>query len=312
MGLIAKVEKKKRETVPEQSDTLTSSPVVLSSMENPKVGLESDGRISSITPSFDEPSQRLRDAEVKEVLDSFHESIGEGAEHEHFARVPTGIQGLDEVMDGGLRKGTVNLVGGGAGCGKSIFSMQFLVEGIQQFHEPGMYISFEENQEKIIQDFRSFGWDLKRFVEDKKLVILYYTPEQVERFLESGGGMVRDLIETLGVKRIVLDSLTAFTLLFVSELDKTKGILKLFDSVHSWGVTALMTAEQEPNPTAHRSTVIEFQVDGVILLYNVRKGDVRERSLEIFKMRATKHSAKIFPMQITDIGVTIYPEEPVF
>src|SRR3989338_6757389 len=69
--------------------------------------------------------------------------------HEHFIRVPTGIVGLDEVMEGGLRKGTVNLVGGGAGCGKSILSMQYLVGGIIQYNEPGMYISFEENPEKI-------------------------------------------------------------------------------------------------------------------------------------------------------------------
>jgi len=190
--------------------------------------------------------------------------------------------------------------------------MQYLVEGIRKYNEAGMYVSFEENPEKIIQDFASFGWDLQGYVADKKLVILYYTPEQVERFLESGGGIVRDFIETLKIKRIVVDSLTGFSLLFPTELEKTKGILKLFDSIHEWGVTALMTSEQEPSPTLHQSTVVEFQVDGVILLYNVRKGDVRERSLEVFKMRATKHSAKIFPMQITSVGVTIFPEEPVF
>ena len=284
MGLIAQVEKKKKELVPEN--------------------------VVEVEVTKD-PSHELRFLEVEESIRSTEKDILEHGE-EHFIRVPTGIEGLDEVMEGGLRLGTVNLVGGGAGCGKSILSMQYLIEGIRKYNEAGMYISFEENPEKIIQDFRSFGWDLKTYVAEKKLIILYYTPEQVERFLESGGGIVRDIIETLGVKRMVVDSLTAFTLLFPTELEKTKGILKLFDSIHDWGVTSLMTSEQEPNPHLHKSTVIEFQVDGVVLLYNIRKGDIRERSLEIFKMRATKHSAKIFPMQITNSGVTIYPEEPVF
>ncbi len=282
MGLIAQVEKKKKALVQEK-----------------------------VLEVKKDPSEELRFLEIEETIHSTQKDILEHGD-EHSLRVPTGIEGLDEVMEGGLRLGTVNLVGGGAGCGKSILSMQYLVEGIRKYNEVGMYISFEENPEKIIQDFRSFGWDLKGYVSQKKLVILYYTPEQVERFLDSGGGIVRDLIETLKIKRMVVDSLTAFSLLFLTELEKTKGILKLFDSIHDWGVTSLMTSEQEPNPTSHKSTVIEFQVDGVVLLYNVRKGDIRERSLEIFKMRATKHSAKIFPMQITDTGVTIYPEEPVF
>ena len=293
MGLIAQVEKKKRDILKEEQTLL------------PVQDIPEEQSSISINPP---PSHFL---EVDELLKTFNKEI-QHPDHEHFTRVPSGIEGLDEVMEGGLRKGTVNLVGGGAGCGKSILSMQYLVEGIRKFDEAGMYISFEENPEKIIQDFASFGWPLKEYVEKKKLVILYYTPEQVERFLESGGGIVRDTIETLGIKRMVVDSLTAFSLLFVSELEKTKGILKLFDSIHDWGVTSLMTSEQEPNPTLHKSTVIEFQVDGVLLLYNIRKGDIRERSIEIFKMRATKHSAKIFPMQITDTGVTIYPEEPVF
>jgi len=107
-------------------------------------------------------------------------------------------------------------------------------------------------------------------------------------------------------------SLTAFTLLHDNELAKRKAVLKFFQSVKEWGITALMTSEQEPDPDRHESTIMEFSVDGVILLYNIRKGDIRERSLEIFKMRATRHSAKIFPMKIDDSGVMIYPDETVF
>lgn len=306
MGLIANVEKEKRKRAVVQTFSIPQEEKLLSFTEEKLLDYK-----GNIQKKRKIQTQDYRYIEVEEAIHSTERDIGRLG-HEHSIRVPTGIEGLDEVMEGGLRKGTVNLVGGGAGCGKSILSMQYLVEGIRKYNESGMYISFEESPEKIIKDFSSFGWDLKGYVENKKLVILYYTPEQVERFLESGGGIVRDLVETLGVKRMVVDSLTAFSLLFPTELEKTKGILKLFDSIHEWGVTSMMTSEQEPDSMHHKSTVIEFQVDGVVLLYNIRKGDIRERSLEIFKMRATKHSAKIFPMQITDFGVTIYPEEPVF
>ena len=227
-------------------------------------------------------------------------------------RVSTGIPGLNDVMEGGFRRNTVNLIGGGAGCGKSIFCMQFLVEGIERYNEAGVYISFEENESKILKDFEEFKWDLQKKIGEKKLIILYYTPEQVEKVLEAGGGTVRDVIESIDAKRLVIDSLTAFTLLFETEFKKRKAVLALFDAIQKWGCTALMTSEQEPDPDKHKSTIMEFETDGVILLYNIRKGDIRERSLEIFKMRATKHAQKIFPMKISNKGIVIYPEEEVF
>lgn len=227
-------------------------------------------------------------------------------------RVSTGIPGLDQVMEGGLLYGSVTLVGGGAGCGKSIFGMQFLIQGVEQYQEPGVYLSFEETPANIFRDFYRFSWNLEQKVKDRKLTILSYTPEQVAKVLESGGGTVRDAIESIGAKRLVLDSLTAFTLLHETELAKRKAVLKLAETLASWGITALLIAEQEPDPEHHLSTIAEFQTDGVILLYNIRKGDIRERSLEIFKMRGVKHAAKIFPMRIDERGITIYPEETIF
>jgi KaiC/GvpD/RAD55 family RecA-like ATPase len=227
-------------------------------------------------------------------------------------RVATGIPGLDEVIEGGLVRNTSILVGGGAGCGKTIFCMQFLVNGVDQYNENGVFITFEENPIELMDDFKRFGWDLEKKIKDKKLAIIHFTPEEVSKFLESGGGIVRDTIESIDAKRVVIDSLTAFTLLFKDELATRKAVLSLFESMAKWNVTTLLTSEQEPDPDKHTSTILEFEVDGVILLYNVRKGDVRERSVEVFKMRATQHSAKIFPMKIEDSGITIFPEETVF
>jgi circadian clock protein KaiC len=227
-------------------------------------------------------------------------------------RVPTYIQGFDDAISGGFLKNSVNMIGGGAGSGKSIFCMQFLVNGIEKHNENCIYISFEEDEEKILRDMKKFGWNLEEKIKNKQLVILSYTPEEVDKVLETGAGTVRDIIDSIDAKRIVVDSMTAFLLLYKTEREQRKAALKLFESTSKWNCTTLITSEQEPDPERHSSTVTEFESDSVILLYNIRKGDVRERSIEIFKMRATLHSAKIFPMQITEKGIIVYPEQVVF
>jgi len=227
-------------------------------------------------------------------------------------RISTGIPGLDEVTNGGFRRGTVNLIAGGPGSGKTIFGMQFLMNGIDKYDEPGVYISFEQNEKELFEDMNSFGWNLEEKIKNKKLVILSYSPEQVEKVLKTGGGTVRDVIESISAKRVVIDSLTAFTLLHENQLEQRKACLDLFKAIKRWNCSALLLAEHEGNPELHSPTVEEFEVDAVILIYNIRKGDVRERALEIFKMRATKHSAKIFPMTITNDGMMIYPDQTVF
>ena len=227
-------------------------------------------------------------------------------------RTHTGIPGMDDIMEGGFKKNSVNLIGGGAGSGKSIFCMQFLVEGARKHNENGLYISFEESEDKIIEDFKKFNWELRDLIEKKKIIILYYSPDQIQKVLQTGGGVIRDILESANAKRLVIDSITAFTLLFEKDIEKRRAVLKLMESEGKWGVTTLVTSEHEPDIEKHRSNVVEFEVDGVILLYNTKKGDIRERSMEILKMRGTKHASKIFPMKIDESGIVIYPEETVF
>ena len=227
-------------------------------------------------------------------------------------RVPTGLSGLDPLIEGGFLRKSMVLVSGGPGAGKSIFAMNFLVNGINDFKENGIYITFEQDVDKVLRDYERFNWDLKKKVNDGSLVILPYSPDQVDRFLDVGGGMVRDIIEKIGAKRVVFDSITAFLLLYGDELARRKNMFKLYSAMNNWGCTTLMISEYDSEQLLRKSTVLEFQADGVLLLYNQRKWDVRERSMEIFKMRATQHSQKIFPMKIDDSGITIFPEANVF
>ena len=296
------IKKEEKKEVKESRHSISLESAKLQ-IERPKGVSEKLKGMSSIKAAIE---AKLKNPKAKS------ESVKKHEIHAAKNRAHTGIPGLDDVMEGGFRRNTVNLVGGGAGSGKSIFCMQFLVEGIRQHNENGVYISFEENEESILKDFSRFNWDLEKYIKEKKLVILYYSPEQVEKVLKTGGGTVRDVIESIGAKRIVIDSLTAYTLLHQTELEKRKAVLRLVEGIDKWNVTALMTSEQEPDPDKHHSTVVEFEVDGVVLLYNTRKGDIRERSLEVFKMRGTQHSAKIYPMKINEEGIMVFPDESVF
>ena len=104
-------------------------------------------------------------------------------------RIYSGIIGLDALTQGGLKKKSINLVVGGAGSGKTILAIQFLVEGIKR-GEPGIYITFEEKKEKLYEDMALFGWDLAKYEKENKLFFLEYTPEQVKNVLVEGGGEI--------------------------------------------------------------------------------------------------------------------------
>ena len=227
-------------------------------------------------------------------------------------RVFTGIPGLDGVMAGGFEKNSMNLVSGGAGTGKTIFAVQFLVNGIKKFNEPGVLVTFEERKEKMQTHMLKFGWDLKKLEAEGKLEVIEYTPDRVRKMLAEGGGGVEYAINNLKAKRLVIDSLTAFSLLFKDGLERRQALLNLFKMISKLGCTAVLVGEHESDMERHQSRDVEFEVDGVILLYYLRKGDIRNRALEILKLRGAKHSSRIFPMKITDEGIKIYPEETVF
>ncbi len=227
-------------------------------------------------------------------------------------RCPTGIEGFDEIVEGGLIRDSVTLLCGGPGSGKSIFGMQNLVNGIEKHGESGVYITFEEEVETLLGDMRRFGWDLEEKMQKGQLAILSYSPEQVDRVLYIGGGPIREVIDDINAKRIVIDSITAFTMLYSSENQKRKALLSLFNILKKWDCTALLTSEQAVQPEEHESKIEEYQAEGIIYIYHTKKGDIRERSIEVFKMRGTNHSTKICPLKIGPKGIVVYPDESVY
>ena len=221
--------------------------------------------------------------------------------------IPSGIPGLDKLIGGGIQKESVLLVVGGAGSGKTVFATQFLVEGAKR-GEPGVFITFEEKKMRFYPEMRQLGWDLSELEKKNKFSFVEYTPEQVKKMLEEGGGEIEVAIEEMKAKRIVIDSISSFALLFESELEKREAALSLFELLRKWNVTTLLTLEHEPmvGMTAeHLSSPIEFEVDGIILLYFLRPDGSRIRSIEILKMRGAQHSKQMLGFEIGKGGLKI-------
>jgi len=201
-------------------------------------------------------------------------------------------------------------VAGSAGCGKTIFSMEFLIKGIMN-GEPSIYITFEEKKNKTYEDMLAFGWDLKKYEEEGKFVFLEYSPEQVKKVLVEGGGIVEAIIEKIKAKRIVIDSITSFSLLYQDELTKKEAALSLFELINKWDCTAILTSQSETRDDEAISTALEFEVDGIIVLYHVKKKGIRTRAVEILKMRGTKIPEKTFKMDIAKGGIVVNLNEVI-
>jgi len=237
----------------------------------------------------------------------------------------TEIDGFDKLFsEGGIPQGNSILVAGGPGTGKSTFCRQICYNLVSN-GKNCMYVSFEESKDRIIKSMESFGWNVKKFIEEGKLLIQKINPLDILRmkFGSIGGsGSATELsykIKPLVIPKdfnpeiIVVDSLTA---IIAASLTKDKNyrvyLQQLFSFFEETGSTSFLITETDPVPTRYSETGIEeFLADGIIVLYNVKKKDMRENALEILKMRYGKHEKKIVLMEITDKGVNIHPDKKV-
>lgn len=213
-------------------------------------------------------------------------------------RVSTGIKTLDKITGGGFLKNSTNLIVGGSGNGKSIFSIQFLIEGVKR-GENVLYITFEEKKNEFYTNMLGLGWDLEKYEKSGKFYFLSYTPQKVRTMLEEGGGDIESIVLTKKIDRIAMDSVTAFVMLFKDQISMREGTLSLFSMLRGWTCTSLLVYERDPLiDEREKSRVLEFETDSLILLYFSRLKDKRERFLEVYKMRGTDHSKNIYPYSI--------------
>jgi circadian clock protein KaiC len=220
--------------------------------------------------------------------------------------VPSGVPGLDELIEGGFDRQSVVLVTGDPGAGKTTFLTQFLYQGVTKFNEPGVFITFEERKEDLVRHMKSYGWDLAALEKDKRLVILDYPPHEIERFLTEGE-ILRDTILNVGAKRVAIDSLSTFALIFENQYKMRLGILKVLDQFKKWGATVLATGEGRINERGEVEDRfgLEALVDGFIYLYNLRRGERRERALEVIELKGVRHSTVVHPLLFERGGLRV-------
>lgn len=227
-------------------------------------------------------------------------------------KAPTSIIGLDEITGGGLPKGRPTLVCGGAGCGKTLFAMEFLVRGATEYNEPGVFISFEETEKELVANVASLGFDLKKLVAQKKMWIEHIhierkeTEQNGEFDLEGLFVRIHYAIETTGAKRIVLDTLeTLFAELPNPQILRSE-LKRLFNWLKKKRVTTIITAEQGDG-TFTRNGLEEYVSDCVILLDHRVSDQSSIRRLRIVKYRGSTHGTNEYPFLIDEDGFSVLP-----
>jgi KaiC/GvpD/RAD55 family RecA-like ATPase len=236
-----------------------------------------------------------------------------------------GIAGLDELFEKGLPKGNSVLIAGGAGTGKTILCLQILCEAAKN-GEKCLYLSFEEAEDKLKQHMRDFGWNVDEFEKKGLLKIKRVEPFDISRSIEALLAKAKGelMIETSGLSdfipegfkpnRVVIDSVTALTSAFVDKDSSYRAYIEQsFRYLEKIGATSFLISESWEVPQKFsKSGVEEFLADGIIAFYNIRKGNVRERAIEIIKMRGAEFEERVVALKITDKGIIIYPEQEVF
>lgn len=223
-------------------------------------------------------------------------------------RIRSGIDGLDKLTEGGFVKNSTIMVQGGTGTGKTIFCLQYLYNGAKDYDEPGIYISFSENEKAMLQHGRSFCWDLEGLEKKNRLVIMRYEPHEMVSMVAEGGGSLRDTFESIGAKRIVIDSLSAYQLVFESEYKANESVLELLEMLRKWEATSVVTAETSVSVLRDNGGKLGFLTDGILNLYYERDKSGRKRALEIIKMRDTSHDMRLLNFDMGMGGIKIKGE----
>jgi circadian clock protein KaiC len=225
---------------------------------------------------------------------------------------PTSIQGLDEITGGGLPKGRPTLVCGGAGCGKTLFAMEFLVRGATKYNEPGVFISFEETEKELTANVSSLGFDLDGLVKRKKIWLehIHIVRGEIEQSgeynLEGLFIRIHHAVESIGAKRVVLDTIeTLFTGLPNPHILRSE-LQRLLRWLKKKGVTTIITAERGEGSLT-RQGLEEYVSDCVILLDHRVNDQSSIRRLRIVKYRGSTHGTNEYPFLIDEDGFSVLP-----
>jgi KaiC/GvpD/RAD55 family RecA-like ATPase len=228
-------------------------------------------------------------------------------------RVPMGIPGLDEIIEGGLPKGRTVLVTGTAGSGKTTLGMQFLYSGVTRYGENGLFVTLQEELHDVTQDMARYGWDLGELAKKRKLgLIQSATPFEVRQEgtdIDTMLDVIHKKAMDVDAKRMVFDSLAQLGLPYADLAALRRDLMRLGAMLRELGCTTILITEMiEGEHKVSRYGVEEFLAQGVIILHLTPT----YRAIQVAKLRGTKHDTGIHRMRITDKGIVVVPGEAPF
>ncbi|HEY0257071.1 MAG TPA: ATPase domain-containing protein, partial [Candidatus Methylacidiphilales bacterium] len=229
------------------------------------------------------------------------------------SKTRTGIEGFDEITNGGLPRGRTTLIEGGPGSGKTIMALQSLVHGARFENEPGIFVAFEESSARIMSNAEKFGWDLME-LQKKKLFFLDVQPKP--DFVQSGSfdlnGMLSALegkAKAIKARRIVFDAVDVVLALLNDPVAERREIYRLHEWLLDHGLTAIITAKEGSyeSTTANRPQLgfMQFMVDCAVMLNHEVIEGVSQRNLRVVKYRGTSFAENESPFLIGSAGLEV-------
>jgi KaiC/GvpD/RAD55 family RecA-like ATPase len=241
--------------------------------------------------------------------------------------IPTGIEGLDQMLGGGLPLGRCILVCGGPGSGKTTFGIQFIVNGALKYDEKGLYLSLAEKPAHLREDMAGFGWDLDKLEREGKILLVdaspirtipgevklgEYTIAKRNFSMLSLIEIVKTRIEDFHAKRIVIDPITSLIFQYPEVPERRNAVLDLLEALVDTGTTSLIMTEIRTMELEREIQAEEFLSHGVIILHTfVQHGEIA-RGIQIEKMRGICHDTQVRPYQLSQNGIEVFPKDYVF
>ncbi|MFP4218274.1 MAG: KaiC domain-containing protein [Salinarchaeum sp.] len=242
------------------------------------------------------------------------DTFGDEAPGSDIPRIDLGIDGLDNMIEGGVPERSLMVTIGPPGSGKTTFGMQFLDAGLQQ-GQPGVFISLEENTDRVIRSATEKGMPYDEYAKTGQLAVVDLDAIDMANSLRSIQTELVDLIEDFGATRLVLDSVSLLEMMFEDRATRRNEIYSFTKLLKQAGVTTMLTSEvSDDNPYVSRHGIVEYLTDAVFFLQYIRPEDFQETrmAVEIQKIRDANHSREKKPYEISDAGLSVYEQATIF
>lgn len=232
-------------------------------------------------------------------------------------KVRTGIPGFDSIISGGFKEGRSIILSGPPGGGKTTFGMQFLHAGAKDFDEPGIFVTLSESPNEIKNDFKIYGWDIQKLIDEGKLLIIDARPFKMEDgFVALDESLYRgetlpfmhltqlilSTVKRIGAKRIVIDSITVLSMQYANKFYVRQGLQGMIHSLEEQNCTSILISE---NIDSSKVPTEWYVASGVILLHHIQRENTMERAVQVIKMRGIRHSEQIYPIKLGETGIQI-------